>query len=460
MRQLVIVLLTVVLAVVSGCAPKVVPAPTVTSPKYADFIAPVVPTAFEGSLAAWMQDRGWRFLQSGDLRNAEHEFSSALKTTTAFFPAESGLGYVELARTDAAAALPHFDRALQQEDRDVSALVGRGQALVALGREGEAISAFESAVAVDPSLTDIARRIEVLRFRGVEQDIAHARQLARAGRLDEAIAAYTSALASTPDSAFLYRELGGVERQKGDAARALELFRRAVAIDPSDARSLVQIGELLENQSDYAGATKAYEAALALEPSQALEARVEVARAHEERLKLPAEYQAIEQASQITRADLAALIGVRLEPLLQDGQHREAVLITDLSSTWAATWIAAVARAGIMEPYANHAFQPRAVVRRTDLAQAISRLLARVASANGAAGRSWSSARLEFADLSPAHLAYPAASEAVAAGVMQMGPDKTFQPSRPVTGGEATTAIDRLETLAGSLMTAKGKAGR
>jgi type IV secretory pathway VirB2 component (pilin) len=108
-----------------------------------------------------------------------------------------------------------------------------------------------------------------------------------------------------------------------------------------------------------------------------------------------------------------------------------------------------VARAGIMEPFANHTFQPRSVVRRTDLAQAVARLLARVAAQHAAQSKAWESARLKFTDLSPGHLAYPAASIAVAAGIMSTVPENSFQPARPVTGVEASEAISRLEALAG-----------
>jgi S-layer family protein len=108
-----------------------------------------------------------------------------------------------------------------------------------------------------------------------------------------------------------------------------------------------------------------------------------------------------------------------------------------------------VARAGIMEPFANHTFQPRAIVHRTDLAQAVARLLAHIAPQQGAQARTWESARLKFNDLSPSHLAYPAASMAVAAGVMKTVAENSFQPARAVTGAEATDAIGRLEALAG-----------
>jgi hypothetical protein len=111
-----------------------------------------------------------------------------------------------------------------------------------------------------------------------------------------------------------------------------------------------------------------------------------------------------------------------------------------------------------MEPFANHAFQPRTVVRRTDLAQAIERLLTRIAPLKPAAAKAWESTRWPFPDLAPSHLAYLAASTAVASGVLTTGPDGSFQPSRLVSGAEAVEAIGRLEALAG--LPGLGKAQR
>lgn len=444
-------LLLVALVGASACAPKIVPAPVVTAPKFPDFMRPVVPPAMADSPAAQSASRGWVFLQAGDFRTAEREFGAALKAMPAFYPAETSWGYLELARTDAKAALPHFDRALELNARhdDVAAFLGRGQSLLALNREADALAAFEAALAADPSQTDLSRRVEVLRFRNVEQGLARAREAARGGRLDEAAHAYTTAIASSPDSAFLYRELAGVERQQGDVDAALDHFRKAAALDPGDAKSLAQVGDILEARGDFDGAAQAYADALAIEPSADLEKRLEDVRARSALSRLPAEYRAIEQAAQVTRADLAALIGIRLGGLLTAARRGDAALITDVRSHWAATWIMAVARAGVMDPFANHAFQPRTVVRRADLAQAAARILARMAAQNPATAKGWDSARLKFSDLSAGHLAYPAASMAVAAGVMKTSGDNSFQPSKAVTGTEAIAAIEKIEALAG-----------
>ena len=441
-------LLLIFLVFVSACAPKVVPVPTVTTPKYPEFTQPPVPPAFANSPIADALSRGWAYLQTGDLKTARREFSIALAVSPAFYPAETSLGYLELAQKDPNAALPHFDRALERAHNDVPALLGRGQALVSLNRENDARVAFEAALAADPSLSDVRRRVEVLRFRGVEQNIARARQFARQGKIDEALEAYTNAIASSPESPFLYREVAALERQKGNTDAAIADFRKAVALDPADARSLAQIGEILEGRDDLDGADKAYSESLALEPNAEVEKRRDVVRERLAEAKLPAEYRALDQAPQVTRGDLAALIGIKLGPLLTN-TRRDGVLITDTRNHWAALWILAVARAGVMEPYANHAFQPRTVVRRTDLAQVVARLLTKIGALHPNQAKTWTAARLKFSDLPASHLAYVPASAAVAAGVLTLAPESAFQPSRPVSGAEAIEAVAKLESLAG-----------
>jgi type IV pilus assembly protein PilF len=447
MRTLAILGLTAVLGALAACAPRVVPVPAVETPRFPDFLPPSVPADAVGGRAAQHQDRAWRFLQAGDLTNAEREVEAALQAVPAYYPALTIAGYIGLAREDEERALTYFERSLARQNGDTAALVGRGQALVALNREPEAIATFEAALAVDPSLVDVRRRVAVLRFRALEQDLALAREAAQAGRLDAAEQAYRAALARSPDSAFLYRELADVERRRGQVDLAMEYFRKAIELDPSDAGSLLQIAALLEARDELTQALEVYDRALALDPAPSTEALRDAVRARLELARLPAEYRAIATASQVARGDLAALIGVRLSHVLQALAARETVVLTDMRGDWAEPWIVAVTQAGVMEAYANHTFQPRAPVRRVDLAEAVVRLLPHIAAPTDL--RAWQGARRSFTDLSAGHLAYPAASAAVASGVMTMGSGGSFAPSEPVTGAEAMAAIERLEAMAG-----------
>jgi len=435
----------VVAALAPACAARSAP-PLPAALTYPEFLYPVVPRELIGADRALGVDRGWRFLQNDDLQSADREFTAALKASPALYPARAGSGYVALAREDFDQALMAFDAVLRAASGYVPALMGRGQTLLALKRDADALAAFEAALAVDGSLADLRGRVDVLRFRGLQEIIEEARTAAAAGRLDEADRAYQRALAASPESAFLYRERGLVARRQGSLDPALEYFRRAADLDAGDAASLVQIGELLQQRQDFAGAAAAYRRAAQIEPSAELTARLAAIAEGAREAGLPAEFRAIAASSRITRGDLAALVGVRLEDALREATPRE-VVMTDLAGDWAAPWIVQVARAGVMEPFANHTFQPRSFVTRTDLAGAVSQLVALMAASRPDL-RPHLSERPRIADMAAGHLSYPAAAVAVSAGVMPLLADGRFDVARPVSGAEATEVVSRLGALA------------
>ena len=182
-------------------------------------------------------------------------------------------------------------------------------------------------------------------------------------------------------------------------------------------------------------------------------------RARADLARLPEQYRAIERAPQVTRGDLAALVGVRLAPLLQNGRSRAAVVITDLRNNWAAPWIMTVARAGVIEPFANHTFQPRTVVRRIDLAQVVNRLLAKVAETTPGRTNPWQASRMKFSDLS----ATPSrVSGGVGGGGVGRDDGRREQQLSTVTGGHRSGGdrgdwADRVDDACGD---AQGKSVR
>jgi tetratricopeptide (TPR) repeat protein len=391
-------------------------------------------------------DRGWRFLQNDDLRNAQREFVAVSRRDPASAPAGTALAYVALAGDDFPQALRTFDRALAISPMYVPALVGRGQALLELKREDEALKSFEIALAIDASLADVRRRVDVLRFRALQTLIETARSAAVAGRLDEAAGAYARAITASPESGFLHRELAGIERKRRNDDAALAHLRRATEIDPADTAALVQIGELLDARQDFAGAEAAYRRAAEFDPSPSVTARLAAVAERARDARLPAEFRAASTASQLTRGDLAALLGVRLEDVIRQAPARQAV-ITDLGGHWAATWITQVARAGLIEPFENHTFQPREPVTRADLAAAVSRVVT-LLSADRPSLRGFLADRPKIADMGPGHLSYPAAAVAVASGIMPLREGGRFEIARPVSGAEAVDVIARLRSLA------------
>ncbi len=434
------------LLAVAGCATRtgVVP-PAPVAPRHPEFRYPVAPQDAPALQVARLEN-GWRYLQADNLRGAEREFAAALKQQPNFYPAAAALGYVELARRESKDAAEWFDRAVQLQGDYVPALLGRGQALLELKRDLDALPSFEAALKADPTLTELKGRIELLRFRALQDSLDRAKKASDAGQWEEARAAYQHAIAASPDSSFLFRDLALVERKAGQAAMALEHFQKAVALDPNDARSQAQIGAILEEQGDATAALTAYERARSLDPSEVGAEVLTRLRDAAALARLPAEYRAIPSVETVTRADVAALIGIRLAPLLSQARPRQ-VVITDVRSHWAQQWILAAARAGVMDAQANYTFQPALRVRRGELAQTVARVLGLIAARNPAAAKAWQGVRPKIVDVGPGHLNYPAVSQAVASGVMPLEAG-AFQILRPVTGPEAVAIISRLEALA------------
>ena len=439
----------VLMAAAAACAkkPAAVPVPA-GAPRFAEFVYPAGPETL-GTPATWEQHKtAWTILQTGDTKAAERAFAAILKQAPAFYPAEAGLGYASLAQRDWQPAVAHFDRALGADPSYAPALAGKGEALLALGRADAALDAFQAAVAADPSLVQLRSRVDVLKFRAVQQSIESARKAAEGGRLDEAKRAYLTAIAASPESAFLYRELAAIEHKAGDGQAALVHAGQAIKLDPADARALALIAEIHEAGREWTKAADAYAALHAVEPSDATTAKIELMRERAAFDAMPVEYRTIDTAPTVTRAQLAALLGVRLEAMLRRARASNPVLMTDVRGHWAATWIMSVTRAGVMEAFPNHTFQPAGTLRRVDLAQAVSRVLTLIAAENPRVAARWRDPRPRFSDLAPTHLSYEAAARSVSAGVMAPLEGNAFQLTRPVTGAEAIDAVSKLEALA------------
>ena len=430
---------------VAACVTRV---PVVATPSYPEYLFPAVPVEYAASSEARRQQDAWTFLQAGDLMSARTRFAALLDSSPAFYPAETALGWVSVARGDYQSAVGYFDRVTTEHPRYVPALVGRGEAMLALDESEEALRSFEAALAEDAGLGGVQRIVQELRFTVVSEQLQVARRAAAASRYADARAAYARVIAASPDSAFLQIELGRVELEQGNAEAALDRARRAARLDAMDPAAFLLEGAAHEALEDLPAAIVAYERADRLEPTE--ESTDRLARLNERvRLAiLPPEVQAISDKSTVTRGEVAALVGVRFPNLLRDWAGGRPVIMTDTRGHWGSQWIQSVAQAGIMTIDAGYRFEPSRTVRRSELAEVVAGMLALLAEIDPEAAARWEEARPRFSDMPRGHLSYPSAAQAVAAGILDLFDDETFQPTRAVDGAEAVDAVDRLAQLA------------
>jgi len=427
------------------CATRI---PVVTTPRYPDFVFPVVPSAYMDSAVAGENQNAWTFLQVGDLVEAEQRFAGLLGDNPDFYPAATGLGWVDIAQGEYDSAVVHFNQVVENHPTYVPALVGRGDAFLAVDSVEGALSSFEAALVEDPTLVRIVQIIAELRFTRMTKQLATARRAVEGGRLTDAELAYAEVIASSPDSAFLYLELAEVNRRQGEVEAALQQVQQAIALDTNDVNARVLEGDLYDVLGNLVAAEQAYMRADDVEPSDTTTARLRDVRDRLRLATLPEEYRAITNRGAVTRGDLAALLGVRLTDLLEEAAAGEqTVIITDTRNHWSNRWILEVTQAGIMQVDAGYRFEPDRNVRRGELADVIARVLGLVAQIDPVSARSWQAGRQRFTDMDTGHLSFGNAVQAVSAGVLSVLENETFQPSRVLSGEDAVEAVDRLGVI-------------
>ena len=101
-----------------------------------------------------------------------------------------------------------------------------------------------------------------------------------------------------------------------------------------------------------------------------------------------------------------------------------------------------------MDIFANHTFQPSAVVHRGDLAKVAVELVTLAGSSRPADLARWRAERPSFEDVSATHLSYEPAALAVAAGAMATHDGRRFDPASPATGADLAGVVARVAELA------------
>jgi tetratricopeptide (TPR) repeat protein len=424
------------LALAAGCA--TAPVRPTTTPETEEYAFPRWPPGEVRPREAREIERAWHQVLAGDAAGAEKRLRKVLAESPGLIPAEIALAYARLRAGAHADAVRGFASVLERKPDDVSALVGSGAALARAGKPEAALAAYARAAALDPANEAIRRRRADLRLQVTDSRVSAARAAVEAGAAERAVEQYQLVLQAAPELSGVRLELAAVLADRGDVEAAIAVLEA----DPAAERQvLLRLAELVFQRGEHERALEVYRRILETDPrdEEALAAARRV-RDTIEAQQMPPEYRLIIDAPTITRADLAALMMVKVRKLAQAplGPGRVAI---DISGSWARDHIIRALALDLVTVYPNHTFQPGATVRRGDLARAVARALDVLQYPAGPAPR--------LSDMSSNNVLYYAAARVVGAGLMDLTEDGSFQPWRPVSGREATDVIEGLVRLVG-----------
>jgi tetratricopeptide (TPR) repeat protein len=425
------------LLVGGGCG-KQAPPPRPPSAEMDDYIFPGWRPDEVSKKESQELQSAWGLLQAGEAAQAEKRYRKILSRAPGLVAAETGLAYARLRLGQADEAARLFESTLGRRPDYVPALAGLASAALRRGKPEDALPHLRRAAALDRANEVAQRRFAEVRLQVTDRKVAAAREAALASRVEEAKAAYRQALDVAPELSGVRLELADLLAREGATDEASALLEG----DPSGERQiLLRLAEIREKQEQLEGALDAYRKLLAQDPAdrEALAGSRRIRHFLELR-QMPEEYRRIVSLPSITRADLAAILAVKLTALskLPPGRPRVAI---DISGSWARDHIIRALSFDLLPVYPNHTFQPGATVRRGDLARAVQQVLdlMQVPARPGPA----------VTDMSSANPVHYSAARAVAAGLMDLSPAGAFEPWRPVSGQQAVDVIEALARLVG-----------
>jgi tetratricopeptide (TPR) repeat protein len=351
---------------------------------------------------------------------------------------ETAIGYARLRAGRAADALAAFEAAIERSPAFVPALVGAGSAALRRNDPDAALDFYRSALAAAPGDAVVRKRVAALKLQVTERHMARAQAAVEAGDPSTAVREYRGALGAAPEVSGVRLALAELLAREGDGDAAIALLEA----DPTGERSLrLRLAAALTGAGRLDRAGAVYRELLARDPSDAeAQAGQLLVRERVEAAGMPEEYRRIPDAARLSRADLAALLMVRVKALRGAGPGEPRVAV-DIGGSWAREQIAGALSLDVLDLYPNHSFQPGALVRRVDLARAVARVLDLMGWPRAAAPAP--------ADMPRSHLDYDAVVRSLGAGLLTLGPTGGFEPWRTVSGREALAVIDALARLVG-----------
>jgi cellulose synthase operon protein C len=192
----------------------------------------------------------------GQLAVAQGTLSEARDKLPPSGPLYHALGEVAMSRADYGSAYEQFQKALDLDAGDTRARFLGAVALTRLGRFDEALAAFTSVGQTDKDFPGLA--------------VERGRLFEESGRNAEALTEYEAALAKTPEDPEVQIRVGCARMVSGKTTSAQEVLEKVAKVRPRSAEANYCLGRALSDQERYLEAMVRLERAVNIDPTRAI----------------------------------------------------------------------------------------------------------------------------------------------------------------------------------------------
>lgn len=183
---------------------------------------------------------GWLSLNTGDFATAEQEFSEALRQQP------SSENVIQLVRAKWAQkkheeSIEMMQQWLTQQPQDRAVLLHLAGAFTTLGRNNDAIAAYEEVAAINPDYVPVLNNLAWL-YRDKD--------------LNKSIQYIEKARSLAPEDPFVLDTLGMLVLKKGDVEQAYEFVKKAADRLPNEAQIHLHLSQILIQKGNFSEAEK------------------------------------------------------------------------------------------------------------------------------------------------------------------------------------------------------------
>lgn len=386
----------------------------------------------------------WRYIQEGRTNKAE-KIITKLGSQNSFYYV--GFGFISLILEYPQRAEQYFKASLSEFPEMMLAHVGLAQIYQKSGEEDLAFVEYREILKVDPDNPWAKPQFEEIKRSRTEELQREANSYLTAGDMEKSKEAYLKALYYTPNATEAHLSLAKIYKKEGNLQSALLHFKAAISSVPQNTDIQMEYADTLFQAGELKKSLSLYEELSERDPSNTeLQQRLETIKNRLGIFKLPSQYDSIQFSDALSKEELAALLSVKFKNIIDEPKGKPPIII-DISTSWASKFILHTASLRILDVYPNHTFQPKKVITRAEMAEALFRLIEHLKRKGHRFIQQIPPDRIQIADVSPGNYYYRPILLMVSYDIMGLSRDKKFNPDLAISGQEAIRLVGLILAL-------------
>ncbi len=386
---------------------------------------------------------GWEKLKAGKPEEALKKFQESTVVDEKLY---IGFGYAFLAQNKVSLAKQNFEKALAINPENWQAHFGLASMYESVKDIARAFHIYSRLRAKYPENDRIKTKYENIKVAETQRYLEKARQLKLENKTDKYIEALKDAAAYSPEMTDIETEMADFfyfQGQYDKAALHYENVAESLHDLSRKKEILLKLTEVYEKNLKYDSAIIVYNNLLELEPGNiAFMNKVSDLKIKFYEENLPAKFKNIFFKEDVTREDVAALIGYYFDKYLD---ARPAIIITDIGNSFARDQIIKVCTLGIMKVRPDHSFDRLPVIDRAAFAVIINNLVKYLDEEKEYTIKLAPAVEIvDPADISPEHKDYGIIRFMANAQMLKLDKENNFNPTLKVTTSEVLGTIRKL----------------